>query len=275
MSAPAPAEVTAGGPVIRLDPSGAVESRAMPGGTIALTFDDGPDPVWTPRILDLLARHQARATFFVIGSRVNEHPDLVRRILAEGHEIGVHTYTHADLEAVPGWRRSLEMTLTRSAIAGATGRQAVTMRPPYSATPAALTESSLTVLREVAADTSLVVLADHDPRDWERPGVDAMVAAATPPVGGSAVVLLHDGGGDRADTVAAVDRLLTELSPQGFQFLTVSEGMRLPSGNPEAPTGRPDPRSGARARAGGQRLARRRDDPAARRGHRRWPCCGW
>jgi cellulose synthase/poly-beta-1,6-N-acetylglucosamine synthase-like glycosyltransferase/peptidoglycan/xylan/chitin deacetylase (PgdA/CDA1 family) len=231
---PAPSEVTEGGPVIRLDQSGSVESRSMPAGVVALTFDDGPDPEWTPQILDVLARHGARATFFVIGTKVIEHPDLVRRMLEEGHEVGVHTYTHADLGAVSGWRGSLELALTRSAIAGVTGRQAVTMRPPYSSVPSVLTTHDLAVLYELTADASLVVLSDHDPRDWARPGVDGLVAAATPAVGGSAVVLLHDGGGDRAQTVAGVDRLLTDLGDKGFQFLTVSEGLRLPSGNPAA-----------------------------------------
>ena len=74
----------------------------MPPGTIALTFDDGPDPHWTPLILDVLARHHAHATFFVIGSRVNEYPDLARRIVAEGNEIGVHTFTHAELSTAAG-----------------------------------------------------------------------------------------------------------------------------------------------------------------------------
>src|SRR5262245_12863786 len=87
---PGPRTVLGGGPVIRIGPHGEVVTRAMDSRTIALTFDDGPDPQWTPEILDVLRRHHARATFFVIGSRVNEYPDLARRIVDSGSELGVH-----------------------------------------------------------------------------------------------------------------------------------------------------------------------------------------
>ena len=87
---------------MRIAPDGRVETAAMPAGTVALTFDDGPDPRWTPQILDALREHGARATFFVVGSKVNRYPELARRIVADGHDIGVHTFTHADLTAVPG-----------------------------------------------------------------------------------------------------------------------------------------------------------------------------
>ncbi|MFD0744480.1 polysaccharide deacetylase family protein [Phytohabitans flavus] len=103
ISGPAPDTVTGAGPVLRIDPDGTVTSRAMPRRTIALTFDDGPDPQWTPRILDVLARHGAHATFFQVGSQVNAHPDLARRVVAEGHEIGSHTFSHAWLsDTLPG-----------------------------------------------------------------------------------------------------------------------------------------------------------------------------
>src|SRR5690606_13521993 len=233
---PAPAAVTGGGPVLRFDGSD-VASRSMPAGTVALTFDDGPDPVFTPQILDVLARHGARATFFVVGSKVNEHPELARRIVAEGHEIGVHTVSHVELAAVPGWRRALELTLTQNAIAGATGRQSTLLRPPYAAHPSAMTATEFDALRDSAAGNFLVVLADHDTRDWSRPGVDAIVAAATPTEGSGAVVLFHDGGGDRSQTVAAVDRLLADLSGRGVRFTTVSDGLGLVEATPPAPVG--------------------------------------
>jgi cellulose synthase/poly-beta-1,6-N-acetylglucosamine synthase-like glycosyltransferase/peptidoglycan/xylan/chitin deacetylase (PgdA/CDA1 family) len=228
-SGSAPAAVTEGGPVVHLDPSGGVTSRPMAPGTIALTFDDGPDPVWTPTILDLLARHKAHATFFVIGSRVNEYPDLTRRIVAEGHELGIHTFTHTDLASVPSWRRRLELTLSRNAIAGATGQQVTLMRPPYSSEPDAVTGADYAAMVDVAAGGYLVVLADHDTKDWNRPGVDAIVAAATPATGSGAVVMMHDGGGDRAQTVQALDRLLTTLESH-YQFTTVSAGLGVPPG---------------------------------------------
>ncbi len=108
----APGAVTGGRAVQRVAADGTVTTSAIPARTIALTFDDGPDPEWTPQILDVLGRYGAHATFFEIGSRVNEHPDISRRILAQGHELGVHTFTHINLSAAPAWQRSIELTLT-------------------------------------------------------------------------------------------------------------------------------------------------------------------
>ncbi|WP_245828156.1 bifunctional polysaccharide deacetylase/glycosyltransferase family 2 protein [Micromonospora avicenniae] len=231
-----PKSVTEAGPVLRLDRPEPV-SRAMPDRTIALTFDDGPDPRWTPQVLDVLRRHHAHATFFVVGARVNEHPELVRRILAEGHEIGSHTFTHADLSAAPAWRRELELSLTRKAIASATGREVTLLRPPYSSLPSALTGADYHALRTAAGSGHVAVLADLDTRDWQRPGAAQIVKAATPADGRGAVVLMHDGGGDRDQTVAALDRLLPELTRQGYRFTTVSAGIDAPESAVAAGTG--------------------------------------
>jgi len=218
------------GPVLRIGAAGRVDSARMPAGSVALTFDDGPDPRWTPQILDVLRAHGAHATFFVVGSRVNRYPDLARRIVAEGHELGVHTFTHADLAVVPGWRRDLELSLTRNAIAAATGRTARLMRPPYSSTPDAVTPAALDAMRPVAAAGYLIVLADLDTDDWRRPGADAIARAATPPAGLGAVVMLHDSGGDRSGTVAATERILAASA--GVRFTTVGEGIGLPAEGP-------------------------------------------
>jgi cellulose synthase/poly-beta-1,6-N-acetylglucosamine synthase-like glycosyltransferase/peptidoglycan/xylan/chitin deacetylase (PgdA/CDA1 family) len=227
----APADATTGGPVLRLAPDGRVQTSSVPAGTVAFTFDDGPDPRWTPRVLDVLRRHHAHATFFVIGSRVNQYPDLARRIVDEGNELGVHTFTHVELSTIPSWQRRLELTLAQNAIVGATGRQPTLMRPPYASEPDALRGPDFDALRDVAAAGYLTVLADHDTDDWRRPGVDAIVHAATPEPGRGAVVMMHDSGGDRSQTVAALDRLLTDLSGRGYRFPTVSDGLGLPSGS--------------------------------------------
>nr|MDT0660627.1 bifunctional polysaccharide deacetylase/glycosyltransferase family 2 protein [Micromonospora sp. DSM 115978] len=223
----APAEVTGGGPVQRIGADRTVTTRSMPARTIALTFDDGPDPRWTPRILDVLGRHRAHGTFFQVGSKVNEHPEVSRRVLAEGNEIGSHTFTHAELAAAPAWRRTIELTLTRNAIAAATGQEPALLRPTYSAGPDAVTGEDFAALRDAGAAGYLVVLTDLDTKDWQRPGVDAIVAAATPADGAGAVVLMHDSGGDRTETVAALEILIPRLQAQGYRFTTVSEALAL------------------------------------------------
>ncbi|NUO58033.1 MAG: glycosyltransferase [Hamadaea sp.] len=226
-AAAAPEQVLNGGPVLRAD-DGKVESRRMPAKTIALTFDDGPDPEWTPKVLDILAKYRAHATFFPIGSRVNEYPDLVRRMTAEGHEVGSHTFTHVEIARVPGWRRDLELGMTRNAIAGATGRETTLFRPPFSSTADALHEYEVAVL---PAD-ALIVLNDLDTEDWRRPGVDAIVRAVQPKGAAGAIVLMHDSGGDRSQTVQALDKLIPALQAKGYKFTTISEGLGLPAAAP-------------------------------------------
>ncbi len=230
-----PAAVRDGGPV--LDLSGdQPRSYRMPSRTVALTFDDGPDPRWTPKILDVLARHRVPATFFVIGAEVARHPELARRMTAEGHEIGAHTFTHPDLAQLPGWRRDLENTQVQLTIAYATGRSTSLLRPPYSSVPDALTDADYATVRAVGAQGYLTVLDDVDSEDWKRPGVDAIVRNATPEDGQGAIVLLHDAGGDRAQTVAALDRLIPVLQQRGYRFTTVTGalGGRVAPGNATA-----------------------------------------
>ncbi|HET9516770.1 MAG TPA: bifunctional polysaccharide deacetylase/glycosyltransferase family 2 protein [Actinoplanes sp.] len=230
---PAPAEITGGGPVLRIGDEQPARTSQMPPGSVALTFDDGPDPRWTPQILDVLRRHRARATFFVIGSKVSANPELTRRIVDEGHELGVHTYTHVELATTPAWRRRVELATTQAAIAAATGRQTRLMRPPYSSTPGAATADEAAAMRQAGADGYLSVLTDLDSEDWRQPGVSEAVRRVTPRGGAGAVVMFHDGGGDRSQTVAAVDMLLGSLPD--YRFATVSEGLGLPAAQP-APT---------------------------------------
>jgi cellulose synthase/poly-beta-1,6-N-acetylglucosamine synthase-like glycosyltransferase/peptidoglycan/xylan/chitin deacetylase (PgdA/CDA1 family) len=229
---PVPEAVTGGAAVQRIAADGSVTSRSMPAKTIALTFDDGPDPVWTPRILAVLTRYGARATFFQVGSRVNEHPAIARQVVAAGSEIGSHTFSHLSTAGAPDWRLNAELTLTRNAVAAATGRLPVLMRPPYSSAPDAVTAADFAALRRVTDAGYLVALADHDTEDWRRPGVDAIVKAARPARGGGAVVMMHDSGGDRAQTVAALEVLIPALQKQGYRFVTVSEGLGLPVAAP-------------------------------------------
>jgi peptidoglycan/xylan/chitin deacetylase (PgdA/CDA1 family)/glycosyltransferase involved in cell wall biosynthesis len=229
---PAPENALTGGPVQRLDPAGGLTTSRMPDRTIALTFDDGPDPVWTPRILDVLDRYQAKATFFAIGAQVNKHPELARDIVARGNELGAHTFTHVEMSSTPAWQRSIEMVLTGNAIAAATGQTATLMRMPYSSSPSELTEDDYTAMRQAADAGYLMVLTDLDTDDWRRPGAQAIADAAVPEGGQGAIVMLHDSGGDRSQTVAALELLIPALQAQGYRFTTVSAGMKLATEQP-------------------------------------------
>jgi cellulose synthase/poly-beta-1,6-N-acetylglucosamine synthase-like glycosyltransferase/peptidoglycan/xylan/chitin deacetylase (PgdA/CDA1 family) len=225
----APGSVTSGGPVVRTDGTKTQTAR-LPAKTIALTFDDGPDPEWTPKILDVLAKHGAHGTFFVIGAHVAENPGLTRRLLREGHEIGNHTYTHVDMSTAPAWRSDLELNLTQRALAGAAGIKTNLMRMPYSSTPDGTTAAQWKAAQLAGRTGYMVVLADRDTEDWKKPSVAAMVKAATTAErrGEGAVVMLHDSGGDRSGTVAAVEQIISTLQPQGYKFTTLAQALKLP-----------------------------------------------
>jgi peptidoglycan/xylan/chitin deacetylase (PgdA/CDA1 family) len=144
-----PAAVLSGGPVIDLSGTRPLTYR-MPERTLALTFDDGPDPRWTPQILDVLRRRGVHDTFFVIGSRVTRNTGLTRQIIAEGHEIGTHSFTHPTMSALPTRLRGLEQSASQGAVAYATGRSASLYRPPYSSVTDALDNTDMPTLRETA-----------------------------------------------------------------------------------------------------------------------------
>ncbi|MFC5034722.1 glycosyltransferase [Streptomyces sp. So13.3] len=222
-----PAAVAHGGPVID---SAAVPARtARPRAhTIALTFDDGPDPTWTPKILDVLRRNHVHATFFVVGTQVAAHPALVRRILAEGHQIGIHTFTHADLGSIPGWQRTLELREAQLALAGATGHTSSLLRPPYSSVNEALNDLDWDTVLAAGDAGYLTVLTTQDSEDWQRPGVDRIVTNATPHGSAGQILLMHDAGGDRSQSVAALDRLLPLMAARGFTVTTVGDAVGIP-----------------------------------------------
>lgn len=223
-----PLTVSGGGPFISA--SGQPRTAQVRSRTIALTFDDGPDPVWTPQILKVLRRNHAHATFFVVGTQVAAHPEILRQIVAAGHEVGVHTFIHADLARLPAWRQSLELNETQLVIAGATGQTTSLLRPPYSSSNDALDNDEWAALRNAGTEGYLTVLTTLDSQDWRRPGVDRIVVNATPRGGGGQVLLMHDGGKDRAQTVSALETLLPRLRTQGFTAATVSDavGMATP-----------------------------------------------
>ena len=219
----APAAVANGGPIIQVTGS-RVRSYSLPARTVALTFDDGPDPTWTPRVLAVLRRYRVPATFFLVGAHAASYPGLVRDEVRSGDEVGSHTYTHANL-ATSDWREGFELALTQNALAGAADIRTRLLRMPYSSQPDALTAADWHAARQAGEDGYLVVLTNLDTRDWARPGVGRIVAAAMPSGGRGAVIMFHDGGGDRAQTVAALPRIITRLRSEGYRFTTITQGL--------------------------------------------------
>jgi cellulose synthase/poly-beta-1,6-N-acetylglucosamine synthase-like glycosyltransferase/peptidoglycan/xylan/chitin deacetylase (PgdA/CDA1 family) len=230
----APAAVLDGGPVINAT-GGRPQSYSMPPHTAALTFDDGPDPAWTPRVLAILRRYHVPATFFVVGAHAASYPGLVRRELDAGDEVGTHTYTHLALAG--GWQEQLQLTLTQNALAGAAGVHTSLLRPPFSSEPDAVSASDWRAYRQAAHDGYLIVLASLDTRDWARPGVAKIVAAAMPRRGQGAIIMMHDSGGNRSETVDALPRIIAGLRARGYRFVTVTGGLGRPAADVPATTG--------------------------------------
>jgi peptidoglycan/xylan/chitin deacetylase (PgdA/CDA1 family)/glycosyltransferase involved in cell wall biosynthesis len=223
-SAGVPAAVLNGGAV--LDARGnRVAAHRMPARTIALTFDDGPDPTWTPRVLRVLAKYRVPATFFVIGAQVSRHPGLVRDLVRRGNELGIHTFTHPRMDGLSSWRRRLEYGQTQDAIAYAAGVRTSLVRLPYSSGVDAMDGPTWSATRQAGRWGLVSVFNDTDSRDWARPGVPAIVRNATPEGTRGAIVLMHDAGGDRAQTVAALDRFIPEMQRHGYRFTTISGGL--------------------------------------------------
>jgi peptidoglycan/xylan/chitin deacetylase (PgdA/CDA1 family) len=191
---------------------------------VALTFDDGPSR-WTPLVLDLLREHGARATFFVIGKRAREHPDLVKRIVAEGHELGSHTLTHPRLTEIPDDEVRQEITGGLDAIEEVLGERPTLFRAPGFHAD----QRELTIVEELGLEA---VFAHVDPQDW-RPERDSHTIFRCVLVGlePGAIVDLHDGypppptrsRDDCTPTVEALDHLLPCLRGDGYQAVTVSE----------------------------------------------------
>jgi peptidoglycan/xylan/chitin deacetylase (PgdA/CDA1 family) len=180
---------------------------------IALTIDDGPSAVYTPQVLRLLEKYQVTATFSMIGLEVDAHPGLVRAVAAAGHKIANHTWAHLDLAYLPPAVVADQMSRATGAIHKATGRVPALFRAPYGAWSPA-------VLRQCAQDGMTPLDWSVDPRDWSRPGVAAIVGNIMRNTRTGSIILEHDGGGDRAQTVAALKIVLPRLLDAGYRFTT-------------------------------------------------------
>ena len=212
-------------------------------GKLALTFDDGPDPEWTPQILDILKAKGVKASFFVIGANAESYPDLVQRIVAEGHDLGNHTFTHPNLGEFPDVLVKLEINANQRLIEALTGRSMRLFRAPYMGDTDPTTSDEIVPIEIAQSMGSTSVGVSVDPDDWQQPSADEIVQRVlsqvndpNPETRGN-IILLHDFGGDRSATVAALPDLIDRLKAQGYSFVPASElaGMTQAQAMPPVP----------------------------------------
>jgi poly-beta-1,6 N-acetyl-D-glucosamine synthase len=220
--------------ILAATPRGLGSIGPRPGKRVALTFDDGPGP-WTLRIAEVLHRNRVPATFFLIGSEAARYPDIVRRLYADGFGLGNHTFTHVDLANVPAWEARLQVSATDNIIAGIVGVRPRLLRPPYSSMAGAVTPHELSTYSMLAHRGYVIALSDLNSEDWTRPGVDTIVRNATPRGNQGGVIMMHDGGGNRSETLAAVKRLIPLLRDRGFTFTRLDQLAGLPRSSLELP----------------------------------------
>jgi cellulose synthase/poly-beta-1,6-N-acetylglucosamine synthase-like glycosyltransferase/peptidoglycan/xylan/chitin deacetylase (PgdA/CDA1 family)/spore germination protein YaaH len=194
-------------------------------GKIVLTFDDGPDPDYTPRILDILKREHCPAAFFVVGSMAEKNIQILRREFDEGHEIGNHTYFHPDISTISLQRVNLELTATRRIIEAVTGRSTILFRPPYNADAEPQTLAEIIPVAEARRQSYITVGESIDPWDW-YPGVtaDSIIARVEAQKDAGSFLLLHDAGGEtREQTVKALPEIIHFFRSHGYQFTTIAD----------------------------------------------------
>jgi peptidoglycan/xylan/chitin deacetylase (PgdA/CDA1 family) len=199
---------------------------------IALTFDDGPHPPFTQRLLALLKQLNVKATFFLVGKKVDKAPDVVSLIVREGHEVANHTYHHMNLDKMTQAEAATEIRLGNEAIRRACGKTPVVFRPPGG--------HHLTHVLRAAGDMHMtVILWTDDPADFANPGADVIVARVLDQVGSGSDILLHDGV---EQTLEMLPDLVARLRQAGYRFVTVSEMVRHVEEIPWAKTGAAAPR---------------------------------
>ncbi|CAN5580580.1 glycosyltransferase [soil metagenome] len=201
---------------------------------VALSFDDGPDPEWTPRILDVLKKYGVRATFFMIGEIAGNNVGVMRRVYREGHEIGNHTFTHPDISEISNGQVDLQLNLTERLFASKLGVQPLYFRPPYSIDQEPDTNDQAAPVDRIQGLGYVIVGNKIDTNDWdEHPRktpqeitdsvFQQIESMEKRPWARGSVILLHDGGGDRSPTVAALPVLIQALRAKGYEIVPVSE----------------------------------------------------
>jgi peptidoglycan-N-acetylglucosamine deacetylase len=205
-----------------IDQLGAVPKK------LAITFDDGPDPEWTPKILDILKEKHVHATFFVIGENAGIWPELVKREYAEGNAVGNHTYTHPNFEEISQTQVRWELNLTQRLIGSILGVKSILFRPPYGIDHEPEYAEEVAQLPYAQAMGYLIIGQKIDTHDWEQPGgkqipAKEIINNALSQADDGNIILLHDSGGDRSQTVIALPQIIDDLRQQGYEFVSVPE----------------------------------------------------
>jgi cellulose synthase/poly-beta-1,6-N-acetylglucosamine synthase-like glycosyltransferase/peptidoglycan/xylan/chitin deacetylase (PgdA/CDA1 family)/spore germination protein YaaH len=192
---------------------------------VVLTFDDGPDPDFTPRILDILKKENVPAAFFIVGSMAEKNMQIVRRIYEEGYEIGNHTFFHPDISTISLDRVVLELNATRKLIESITGRSTILFRPPFNADAEPQTLAEVIPVAESRRQSYITIGESIDPWDWQ-PGVtaDSIIARTIRQKDNGSMILLHDAGGDtREETVKALPEIIHYFKSHGYKFTTIAD----------------------------------------------------
>jgi peptidoglycan-N-acetylglucosamine deacetylase len=184
---------------------------------VAFTFDDGPNPLYTPQVLEIFEAVSGRATFFMIGEHMLKHPELVSRVVEQKHEIGNHTYSHPRLTELSSTESAEEIIRTDEIIKKLTGIKPKAFRPPF------IDYNDETVSMVKRLEYKMISAVNFEATDWEMPGVAHIVSKTRSQVRNGSILLFHDGYGDRSQTIEAVRLLATELTSQGYRLLTVNE----------------------------------------------------
>jgi peptidoglycan-N-acetylglucosamine deacetylase len=211
-----------------------VEQYGYHPNEVALSFDDGPDPEWTPKILDILKKYDVKGTFFMIGEVAEDNVGVMQRVYREGHEIGNHTWFHPDISEISNRQVDLELNLTERLFASKLGVQPLYFRPPYSIDQNPDTNDQAAPVDRIQALGYVIVGNNIDTNDWdEHPrkspeeitdGVfQTITNMQTSPWSKGSIILLHDGGGDRSATIAALPVLIEALRARGYRIVPVSE----------------------------------------------------
>ncbi|WP_027417417.1 polysaccharide deacetylase family protein [Aneurinibacillus terranovensis] len=200
---------------------------------IALTFDDGPDPQYTQQILDLLDKYEAKGTFFVIGSKAESNASLIKEMKQKGHEIANHTYHHPNMRTIKQFTLLREINDTDNTIHAIIGTYPALFRPPGGTYNDKVVEAAKT-------GNHLVVMWSwtQDTKDWRSPGVQKIVDKVCKNAKPGNIVLFHDSGGDRSQTVKALEIILDKLSKEGYRFATVSQMISFQNKKVAASTGK-------------------------------------